>query len=271
MKNEEGLLRLLSIDWDYFVPTKEFDPEQWQLYDWTMKDNAFYRDPGLWIHRAVGFIQNGLPLPETSGLEKTFWGRFRFAPGAKLYYGDSHLYAATIPGKELVHEVWNYDAHHDLGYRATREAILDSRQVTCDNWLAWYKHAGARVWVYYPQWKDMAIDGKPVFPGFRKNDDGKPVSQLFDAVYVCRSSSWTPPWLDAQFRAFLEACPVAGPVNLQEDGYDALQPRQWSQEMVQTALDQWAALRRLQELRRQGLLDPQLELWARGESEGVKT
>lgn len=237
-------MRLLSVDWDYFIPTYPLDPERWFLYDWTMRETPFYRE-AVWMSRAAGFLMNDQPLCGTSGVEETFWPRFKFAKGAKLYYGDSHLFAATIPERHEVTEVWNFDAHHDLGYKGTREEIVAKDALMCDNWLGLYAHMReAKVRVLYPRWKPDAKkeEGRPVFSGLRKIDDEQPVALPFHAVYVCRSSSWSPSWLDEKFRAFLQACPIRNPVNLEED-YDVLQPRAFSMDELHENVATWRRLR----------------------------
>lgn len=253
-------MRLLSIDWDYFIPTYPFDPQLCMLYDWTMKDAPFFRD-GIWLTRGAAFLLNGLPLPDTTGLEQSFWSRFRFAKDVKMYYGDSHLYAACIPDAHCVHEVWNFDAHHDLGYRGTQESILNARLIECDNWMGWYKHAGAKVRVLYPRWRPEAKqeEAKPVFPGIRQIDNEQPVSVPFHAVYVCRSSSWSPAWLDDKFQRFMEACPLLqGAINLQPD-YDALVPRQFTREALDEQVAMWKQARELHEKMRRGELVSPIE------------
>lgn len=240
-------MRLLSIDWDYFIPTYPFDKELWMLYDWGMKDSPFHRDAAQWINRGAGFLMNNLPLPDTTGLEETFWGRFKFWPWTKFYYSDSHLYAALIPDPDPaldIEEVWNFDAHHDLGYTGTQKQMRDKNEVTCDNWLACYKIWGARVRVLYPRWRPDAMkeESKPVFAGLRKTDNEQPVSKPFDAVYVCRSSAWSPAWLDHKFVRFMEASPLKERINLQED-YDAMIPRECSMEVMREYVANWTKLR----------------------------
>lgn len=38
-------------------------------------------------------------------------------------------------------------------------------------------------------------------------DDGDPIAEEFDTVFVCRSGAWVPPWCDGQFEEFLDAAP----------------------------------------------------------------
>src|SRR5262245_1982306 len=88
---ERRTVNLLSIDWDYFF----FDKSGYgdiALYDWGHQESKLYIEM-LWEIRASAFIRRDLPLPQTTGDERTFWDSIRVVENAPLYYGESHLMA----------------------------------------------------------------------------------------------------------------------------------------------------------------------------------
>jgi hypothetical protein len=83
-------MRILSVDWDFFFPVPNADPQLWALYDWQQGENPFFSSGFVWVTRATGFTMNGLPLPGTTGEEQTFWSRFRFKEDCWLWVAESH-------------------------------------------------------------------------------------------------------------------------------------------------------------------------------------
>ena len=66
-----------------------------------------------------------------------------------------------------------------------------------------------RLEVVYPPWRTKVecIESGPLIPVDRRIDDGTNPTRVYDAVYVCRSGAWVPPWCDDQFQQFLEGYP----------------------------------------------------------------
>lgn len=69
---------------------------------------------------------------------------------------------------------------------------------------------GSKLRVRYPAWRAGA-DGNlveceppPAVEVDRALDPGGPVEGWFDAVYVCRSGAWVPPWCDDAFEDFVD-------------------------------------------------------------------
>lgn len=240
--------KLLCVDWDSFFADKlgSNDPD-WGLYDWGHAESDFFIH-ALWSNRAMGFVMNGLPLPETTGEERTFWPRFRFDADAKLYFAESNASAVhpDLLGEEDVYsQVWLYDAHHDSGYRRkgqTVRSLTQAGQWSCEDWMVLYKYLGASCHVRYPTWKTWAFDvePKPLVPVDRKFDDGgeprngrSPIS--FDRIFVCRSGAWVPSWLDDRFEQFLRDCPVQDQTGL----HGPLPPREFSMDQVRREMEQY--------------------------------
>lgn len=210
---------LLSIDWDFFFDTSDERSEKWALYDWGMSE-AHHPDllNVLWVGRAAGFTHYGIDLPTTSGEESTFWCRFNFSEDCEFFIAESHSKAAANEINEGVSRVINFDAHADCsGYNDSRtNDVAETMRVSCEDWLLAYDMWGADIEVRYPAWKTYAfeIEPKPVIDVERVMYDGEPLSEVIDRVFLCRSGSWVPPWLDEKFKEFVESCPVGSPVVL---------------------------------------------------------
>ncbi|MCS6869222.1 hypothetical protein [Thermus sp.] len=231
-------MRLLAVDFDYFFPLPQ-DPGHPEafLYAWAHFETPYYRE-AAWEERALAFLLRGLPLPQAQGWEG-FWERFTFAPGARLYYADSNALAFHPQVREGVEEVVLYDAHHDAGYRPLGE------EPACDDWMVHYARQGARLRVFYPPWRDPALEPEPQVPLAREVDPGGRVEGPFHRVFLCRSGAWVPPWADAAFFAFLAAAP------LPKVPLEPVAPRAWDLEglrrrVAEEALGLWImdALRR---------------------------
>lgn len=151
--------------------------------------------------------------------------------------GDSHAGAAPFfdevarritgePADVLI----NFDAHHDLGYCewARINEMLKEGVCTCDMWLCalmkWWPQLESRI--VFPDWMKeeyiiekqlKSLEALPrdvtsrVDMDFFSDDEEEinPVviesgEQLdVQAVFVCRSSAWVPPWLDEDFVQFV--------------------------------------------------------------------
>jgi hypothetical protein len=210
-------MRLLSVDWDYFVPSIDLalaPSNQGRQIPFALGSSEVFTDEmldALWDCRAATLLAHGSTLPRTSGAEHGFWSRFRIDPTACLYFADSHAQAAHAAVRTGVTEVWNFDAHHDCGYEGTLDDPVRLGWVACANWMCAYALAGAALRVRYPSWREDALwrEVSPVCPADRAIDDGGSLPLTFDVIFVARSSAWTPPWLDGRFEEFLRLAPVA--------------------------------------------------------------
>ena len=109
-------MRLLSIDWDYFLPMPGPDNDRFGLYDWGAKEAPLYMGTVLWASREWTLRMAGEPIPQMIEDRHFFWNDFNISPLATLYYGESHSWAAEKQIADGITEVWSYDAHHDCGY-----------------------------------------------------------------------------------------------------------------------------------------------------------
>ena len=202
-------MRLLSIDWDFFLPDSF-------PYDWGHGEtnSIFYEI--IWGMRANNRPIKGGPRAmdayvHDQSMLKDFWGKAIIGSPAMVFASDSHLDAyrvlADMLGSRNV-EVTNLDAHHDCGYQ---HKVKDKPD--CGNWL---QRLGKRVknaTQVYPAWRRESPEGEPrlklAFPReVRYWPDMAPVKA--DIVFVCRSSPWTPPWSDQAWLSFLEAAKGLG-------------------------------------------------------------
>lgn len=227
---------LLSIDWDYFFPrlleaTEEYVQENpdrgkpWD-YDWGHNEAPLYVDTMLWNIRAAHFLSSLGTLPGTTGEEVTFWDRFqgRFAADCPVIVAESHasiihqLARAEFLGKPYT-RVWNFDAHHDMGYGdGNLSALRVNTKWSCDNWGDYAVIAGAEVLLEYPHWREP--EPKPRLP--LQVTSGKTPSRV-DAVFICRSGAWSPPWLDEKFVEFVRSCPAI----TTPGGYELAREPEW--------------------------------------------
>jgi hypothetical protein len=225
--------RYLVIDWDYFFPVLQPPQEGWDLFDWGHSEHHHIYLEEIWPIRAADFLRRGLPLPGTSGEEETFWDQFEFAKGARLIVRDSNTFAYRQDLRPQ--HVWLYDAHHDSGYADdAMQAVIDSGQVSCEDWMLAYFLRGAKLHVRYPRWKLTAFDQEPqpaveVDRAFYDPDEKQPGA--FHEVYLCRSGAWVPSWLDQPFIEFIERCPL--PEDRKAVDNTAL-PREFSWEHAET-------------------------------------
>jgi len=222
---------LVSIDWDFFIPHGMYKPEVYLpnvkdtmpgllVFDWQMSEA---RHPALedavWRNRAANFKRWGLDIVEETKLPLSvddFMTELSFKLNDAVlpaWKADSHAWAAIV-ARDFHNQygplsVVNFDAHHDLGYEN-----LDPEKLACDNWVLVGLENGhiQDYTLVYPDWLGKAEwrgVKRPHLKRFSKrirvttwSEWAKADGILDDpqAAFVCRSSSWTPPWLDQGFQ-----------------------------------------------------------------------
>lgn len=211
-----ALRRLLVVDFDYFFPNPLENgiatSDDWMLYDWGHnEDHPVEMMDFLWKQRASAFFAAGRDLPRCEGWEN-FWDRFTARPEAPLFVSDSNAdTGGFLPptGHGEATSAWAeihlYDAHHDAGYQHTYTEYLTSGTYNCEDWTYPHYQRGTKIHMRYPQWRSNfdALEPQPSIKlASRRLDDGRQVDKQFDAVFLCRSGHWVPPWCDDQFFAF---------------------------------------------------------------------
>lgn len=249
-------MNLLSIDWDYFFPEPEHD--RMTLFDWGHQESRLFIEQ-LWEIRAAGFIHRQMPLPALSGQELGFWEQFQFSQSAKLWLSESHAFACEERLASLVKRkkpvIWSFDQHHDLGYGEGALARIKKGEIQCGDWLLAYSlWMNPYIHIRYPHWKTWAFEDefdyaldiddhlKSIMHVDRQIIDDKNMDDLpvFDAVFICRSGAWVPSWLDDDFFAFVDACPLAG--HRETLGHFPLHKRTFSLVMANEYADQTSKL-----------------------------
>ncbi|MDO5516335.1 MAG: arginase [Clostridium sp.] len=197
---------LLTIDWDYFMP-----------YINMMNTSYMENKSNIINHWYKMYLENkslGKDITKTmrsADFLNAFWDKlrekFKFDNNTKLIVSDSHKEAYYAAKEFDCDEVLNIDAHTDLGYGGMESLDFE---VNCANWL------GKLL-------KDKAIDkGEIILSPYSIEDphDFEEINNNFDieykdietieedsdikAIHICRSGAWTAPWLDCEFKKFIE-------------------------------------------------------------------
>lgn len=239
------MANVISVDWDFFTLNRELDSSVWDdehrrnthgglIYDWQMKETAStVMENVIWEARAVNLMRNGMepkhatrPMLSADEFAQEISLRFRdgLIGSALGLRADSHAWLAPL-GRQLAEEffhepltVWNFDAHHDLGYA---DLTYDNGQVDleCGNWAAiglrdgWIKNF-IQVYPDFRGRKEWHGIRRPWLRGLNKQIEittwsnflrtVEPREREIDATFLCRSSSWTPPWWDHEFETLSE-------------------------------------------------------------------
>ncbi|MDS1029245.1 arginase [Bacillota bacterium LX-D] len=197
---------LLSIDWDYFINTKN---ENGGSYLENNKNRI-----NLWYKRYFQLKASGKDIKKTFQLSleaDTFWKKikkhFQFVKGIKAYVSDSHALSFDIAKNNGCSTVYLFDAHSDLGYGGLSNLNFE---VNCANWLGKLLKSKlieqANI-IYSPYTAEKPEYFKAInsFYNVRYlslNDlDG---DIKVTAIHICRSGAWTPPWLDKRFFQFVD-------------------------------------------------------------------
>jgi len=205
-------MNLLSIDFDFWAETGEFE-----LLDWGFREAKFWLED-IWSIRAIDAACQGKDIRERCKLAAD-----EIAPDLlvrhlvkelkckvrRVALAESHLsaynYFSGCKDINLVH----IDAHHDMGY--------EPRELNCDNWLEHLINEDRvrSVTLIYPKWRLRTInewdDGHKVLD--RLGDRVKievhyglehlPPKISYEKAFICRSGAWVPPWLDSECRSLM--------------------------------------------------------------------
>lgn len=184
-------MRILSIDFDYFVDT---DMNTRLMYFPDGNDNlSIEMNKFIWdIHyrdkedlKNIGIIKDYDTMCEFLNTLKT--GRF--------LYADSHreiekFFSEIRPDEDL--ELINVDFHHDM-------FVTGGNELDCGNWLRFLvelKPDAKITWIRREDSDTDSLFGE--FPYNHTSDISK-VHGEFDLVFICFSSPWSPPHLYDKF------------------------------------------------------------------------
>lgn len=230
----------LSVDWDFFIRCcggwdwgHQESPFFRESAMWMFRASDF-ATRGIDLREEMSLEKYAHPLPQQFWLFLQGLG-YDFTCTENLVVSDSHAAAGQIfydlGEKTVVPDVViNFDAHHDLGYRKwpKLENMIESGSCSCDMWLCallcWLPELKARI--VFPDWlkSEKAIEEEmeeicerlpfPIWPRikmdwFSENDVANDIVIAPDekikvtAIFICRSSAWTPSWLDMGFINFV--------------------------------------------------------------------
>ena len=198
---------LLSIDWDYFIKT----PNQ----KWSSQLESKKTAVDLWYKLYFQASNRGRNIQQFFELAQEatkFWDKlgtiFQLKEGITAYVSDSHALSFKIAKDKGLNVVYLFDSHADLGYGGLSSLNFE---VNCANWLGKLLKEGlvkeANI-IYGPYTAE-----KPEF--FKEINQTYNVRYLtleqlggraitVEAVHICRSGAWTPPWYDNQFVDFVK-------------------------------------------------------------------
>jgi len=198
-------VRMLTIDWDFFFPDTA-------PFDWGHDESRGFFLEQIWWMRpgqrdVLGKLGTALDVVKPDPLHEGFC--LGLARPSYLVVAESHadaFHALQSMGARRA-EVWNLDAHHDLGYGEDEgRDDPDPGKVDCGNWAAMAIRAGmvSSYNLVYPAWRaksperespaDLRGKARGARLAVRRSMDGVPAR--FDAIFLCRSGCWTPTWHD---------------------------------------------------------------------------
>ena len=201
---------LLSIDWDYFIYTKEGN--------WVSHIESKKSLTDLWYKRYIQEKIRGRDIQKSYQLSSevdTFWNKtkkyFKFVKDIKVYVSDSHSLSYYIAKETGCKTVYLFDSHADLGYGGLSSLNFE---VNCSNWLGKLlkdKQIKKANIFYSPHTVEKPEYFNPMNSiyniGYYDSDDLN-IGIKVSVIHICRSGTWTPPWLDKKFTQFIDALRV---------------------------------------------------------------
>jgi hypothetical protein len=209
----------LSVDWDYF--TRE-DPK----WDWGHQEDPLFYEL-IWKIRQHQFERQGLDIvaetcPDRHAKPRPaiFWEALKtlgFDLSCVDFVGisnsHSNAYQTFRERSAKSVKLYNFDAHHDLGYKGEElDGDAGFGRVNAENWLGmlYLLKPSLRAEIVYPAWKGLVEWKQAAFHPMMKRFarprvfDVLPVSRRYvEVIHICKSSAWTPPWHDGAFQAFV--------------------------------------------------------------------
>lgn len=215
---------LLTVDWDAFIP----EPIE---ADMGHRESRLFREQ-MWMTGCRNWLRD-IMIPSDYAAP-SFWNSLDVPHGwsAPRYLSDSHVVGFELCKKHDIECVVIVDQHHDLWpYNANDGG---EGEIHCGNWLRaavellnvrsiiWFSPAFSHCNdpVMISSLRDEMSSKGATFHHYdikhfaKWSGDGTGGKLRVDAVHVCRSSCWTPPWCDRDFRKFvsrLHPCDILDP------------------------------------------------------------
>lgn len=196
---------LLSIDWDYFIYTRNRNFGSYIENRRTIID--------LWYKRYIVSRKRGEDITKAFSLSKDvdrFWEKikkaFIFEKNIKVYVSDSHTLSYDIAADHGCNVVYLFDAHSDLGYGGLQSLDFE---INCANWLGKLLKDG-KIEKAYIIYSPFTLENPSYFDYMnRLYDISYPKLEELDrginipVIHICRSGAWSPPWYDEEFFKFI--------------------------------------------------------------------
>lgn len=199
---------LLTIDWDYFIKVYSKELKSYQESEYNILSE--------WYKDYLDCKERGVNIKKLFGLSKEvehFWEKIEENIDIKekepIILSDSHKVAYNIAKQKKCDTIYLIDAHSDLGYGGIKSLEFE---VNCANWLGKLfkeKEIKKAYIIYSPYTHEQIQDFKEIidtydieFLSFKELIKKKKEIKI-DALHICRSGSWTPPWYDKEFLKFL--------------------------------------------------------------------
>jgi hypothetical protein len=248
---------IISIDWDFVFPDV-LD------YDWGHKETILFLE-ALWQFR-VGQrnLVTGALAEEDVVVNEDRFSLLQTVVSIifpiSICIAESH--ASIVPFldsfvkmnpfvKDMADgmEIWNFDAHHDLGY--------GTKDLECGNWTVHLDKILpiSKYNVVYPAWRRETPEGflgdkKPRFEYAYHYSDNRKVPVWVGRIaapillFVCRSGAWTPPWQDKRWVEFIKIIKMNHPSAFRNKSYAdyALKARKFNMGKVKKVADKVAAM-----------------------------
>jgi len=196
---------LLSIDWDYFICSKE-NRFSYAETPRNIVDSWYKR---YFLLKMQG--KDARNLYALSPEVKDFWAKIsqKFIIGRDItaYISDSHSLSYHIAQNTGCSSVYLFDAHSDLGYGGLSSLNFE---LNCANWLGKLLKDGIVVKaniIYSPYTAEKPQDFEEINNAFSVEYltwRGIPKGIVVAVIHICRSGAWTPPWYDHEFLKFIK-------------------------------------------------------------------
>jgi hypothetical protein len=200
---------VLSIDWDYFFPCVAD-------FDWGHQENRLFQEfiwPIRTGSRNIFTGENALDVvqPDLQSIS-TFWEKVVPFPqhARSLIITESHLdLYRFLDGFTKNCTVYNFDQHHDIYYGDSLP-----KKPECGSWVGQGIVRGIirHCTLVYPAWRRNNPEGnhmpldlptKERFGWHHQYEIPMMSDVVWDVVFVCRSSAWTPSWSDNHWMNFV--------------------------------------------------------------------
>lgn len=198
-------MNVLSVDWDYFFPNSG-------NYDWGHGETNQFMMEAVWSHRVAS---RNMRKPEIIAVNEmrpkgyeNFWDKIQFSDEPLLIVAETHKdMHMALDQYVRADTVFNFDAHNDIAYRDG-----DRKSLHCGSWVhhAFKDKLLKRYELIYPEWRKTQPEAHDIFAYTSKKikDNTKvhyamPELPKIGAVFICRSSSWSPSWSDDNWLEFI--------------------------------------------------------------------